>query len=414
MITRLVWAVIPLVLVISIIGIVGMQEVFGIEMEELDDYSSVVSLCDIHNEDNESRLQLLKSAKTDDEKQIVNTLLNRCLFVEGWNWSEKHWKWLFEGDGWHSFLNNATEEYIQQNLVNETIIKESIKIIPTVGGRDSLPPPMRVYILFDVIENGSTIPFVSLFWVSGTGSLNKEYESEFLAPKKMWKKGITSFHILCKEGLERIYKVSDGSPVCVKPTTAEKLLQRGWTLNQSYTQQNIDTVYIPSDITNANPNFVIENAEIFWSTHNIEDVKDDVVFTLQGTVLSIDDPIDWNVGGPVSTITNRQQIMGFIPITISLDKVYKGNLTDDTFTFYVTSNKYDGKYHVSPDAANFETGEKVLVHLAHSDLGSFPDGHYYPKLSQFGKYQINENDIAFNIHHPNGIPLDVVSGEALP
>jgi len=29
-------------------------------------------------------------------------------------------------------------------------------------------------------------------------------------------------------------------------------------------------------------------------------------------------------GGPVSAITNQQQIMGFVPITISVENVYKG------------------------------------------------------------------------------------------
>ena len=32
----------------------------------------------------------------------------------------------------------------------------------------------------------------------------------------------------CKEGLELIFKTTDGSPACVKPITAEILIQRGW------------------------------------------------------------------------------------------------------------------------------------------------------------------------------------------
>jgi len=32
----------------------------------------------------------------------------------------------------------------------------------------------------------------------------------------------------CKEGQELIFKTTDGSPACVKPTTAEMLIQRGW------------------------------------------------------------------------------------------------------------------------------------------------------------------------------------------
>ena len=36
-------------------------------------------------------------------------------------------------------------------------------------------------------------------------------------------------NINCKAGLELILKNSDGSPSCVKPATAEKLIKRGWT-----------------------------------------------------------------------------------------------------------------------------------------------------------------------------------------
>lgn len=32
----------------------------------------------------------------------------------------------------------------------------------------------------------------------------------------------------CDDRLELVVKVSDGSPVCVKPATAEKLVERGW------------------------------------------------------------------------------------------------------------------------------------------------------------------------------------------
>ena len=180
------------------------------------------------------------------------------------------------------------------------------------------------------------------------------------------------------------------------------------------------TTYIQSDITKANPKFIkIEGTNELWETIDIKDVKDDVVYTIQGTVLSIDDPIDWKTGVIFSTVKveegyTNEQIIGFIPITISVENVYKGNLTDETFTFYVDSNKFNDEYHISSDAANFEIGEKVLVNLAHSDLGSFPDGHYYPKLGKFGKYQINESNMAFNVHHLNGISINSISGESLP
>ncbi len=40
--------------------------------------------------------------------------------------------------------------------------------------------------------------------------------------------------IRCNEGLQLIFKASDNSPACVKPETALKLLERGWTEKVSY------------------------------------------------------------------------------------------------------------------------------------------------------------------------------------
>jgi len=40
--------------------------------------------------------------------------------------------------------------------------------------------------------------------------------------------GVPPEKIQCDEGLKLIFKSTDNSPVCVKPTTAEKLIERGW------------------------------------------------------------------------------------------------------------------------------------------------------------------------------------------
>jgi len=54
-------------------------------------------------------------------------------------------------------------------------------------------------------------------------------DSDNLAPLKQMKKGVLPEDIQCNEGLDLIFKPNGGIPTCVKPTTAEKLLERGWT-----------------------------------------------------------------------------------------------------------------------------------------------------------------------------------------
>lgn len=48
------------------------------------------------------------------------------------------------------------------------------------------------------------------------------------SPLKQFKSGIPSQHVSCKDGLELLLKMSNGHPVCVKPSTKSKLLQIGW------------------------------------------------------------------------------------------------------------------------------------------------------------------------------------------
>ena len=49
-----------------------------------------------------------------------------------------------------------------------------------------------------------------------------------LSLKHQIKQGIEPMNVICKEGLELIFKSSNNSPACVKPKTAEKLIERGW------------------------------------------------------------------------------------------------------------------------------------------------------------------------------------------
>src|SRR5437867_684536 len=47
-------------------------------------------------------------------------------------------------------------------------------------------------------------------------------------PLKQFKSGIAIKDIQCKQDLLLVIRSGDGSPVCVKPDTAQKLVQRGW------------------------------------------------------------------------------------------------------------------------------------------------------------------------------------------
>lgn len=66
------------------------------------------------------------------------------------------------------------------------------------------------------------------------------------SPLKQFKSGIAAKDVVCKEGLQLVIKSKDGSPACVKLTTAPKLVQRGWA-NKSWSPPVIPTDF--SDVT---------------------------------------------------------------------------------------------------------------------------------------------------------------------
>src|SRR5437899_167073 len=53
-----------------------------------------------------------------------------------------------------------------------------------------------------------------------------------LSPLKQLKTGISTYNVICKQGFVLVIKKSDNSPACVKPDTAQKLVERGWGLSK--------------------------------------------------------------------------------------------------------------------------------------------------------------------------------------
>jgi hypothetical protein len=49
-----------------------------------------------------------------------------------------------------------------------------------------------------------------------------------MSPRKQITNGVSPENVVCINNLVLIKKISDGSPACVKPQTAQKLVERGW------------------------------------------------------------------------------------------------------------------------------------------------------------------------------------------
>ena len=79
-----------------------------------------------------------------------------------------------------------------------------------------------------ILEQRSDVMSVTILEDQKTST---EYLNK-LPPKKQTSQGIEPGAVTCKEELVLIIK-HNGSPACVKPQTAEKLIQRGWTIGEN-------------------------------------------------------------------------------------------------------------------------------------------------------------------------------------
>lgn len=170
-------------------------------------------------------------------------------------------------------------------------------------------------------------------------------------------------------------------------------------------------VYVQSDITKANPNLTVTPSAYSLATMDITETKKTVVLTVLGTVLSVGDPIDW--------IDESENQLGFVPVTIELEKKFKDKTEGiklkkgDQFTVYLGGNYEGGKFYLPDLVPQFEIGERVILHVGHDKNGPIfeDDGIYFVELGKYGKYKVVD-DKAYNINNKEGKLLNEVFNQA--
>lgn len=96
--------------------------------------------------------------------------------------------------------------------------------------------------------------------------------STILSPLKQIDNGIPTENITCSNDLELVYKTSNKYPACVKHTTAEKLMQRGWAIRGQPISYFVKTdgFLIPYDFIGGNMLGVksdVQNKSVIFSVH---------------------------------------------------------------------------------------------------------------------------------------------------
>jgi hypothetical protein len=101
-----------------------------------------------------------------------------------------------------------------------------------------------------MIPSWKAVSIVTLLMLSTSIVAAQTYSDSKFTPLKQFKSGIIQDDIQCKQGFQLILKSENNYPVCVKPQTAEKLVERGWASPvSSYTSNSYTDTSFTSQAT---------------------------------------------------------------------------------------------------------------------------------------------------------------------
>ncbi|MGI0008490.1 MAG: hypothetical protein ACRD92_02610 [Nitrosopumilaceae archaeon] len=176
------------------------------------------------------------------------------------------------------------------------------------------------------------------------------------------------------------------------------------------TEVELSTNYIPSDMSKAFPELdnVLEGGDSTILTTNIEDVKNQVQYTLRGTVVNIGELEEWI--DPTPQTEELQKIMGKnvkFPVDIEVTQVRKAKSdlkVGEIFTVNVLGRLIDNTLYLNPNSPQFEVGEDVIVHVSIDPNDIIEKDFKFVQLGEYGKYKIQDG-MAFNAKYPHGRDL---------
>lgn len=129
------------------------------------------------------------------------------------------------------------------------------------------------------------------------------------SPLKQFKSEISAKDITCKEGLQLIIKAEDGSPACVKPDTAQILLERGWAKQELYVDHHMSPKVTLSDyfydgIDKDGTTVSINNQTYYQTTLNytVDNLRKDASIQFHGVTFTFPEGILDTPGGSMTIL----------------------------------------------------------------------------------------------------------------
>ena len=211
-----------------------------------------------------------------------------------------------------------------------------------------------------------------------TWSLSKFIDS----PKQQMKNGILPSEVECKVGLVPIFKSSDNHPACVKPQTAEKLIERGWAIPEEsqgaiQLEQNIENQIIQTIPASSGTvvNFYVNDDDLNTSPNGVDIVSTSGLIEITINGVMIDAPKKMIETSPNS---------GKFFLKIELPETINGKPLDQNDIFLI-------KYIDESDAS----GEKRII------VESFPLTKTFAKLQTYDGGNRIGHEFTLRLYEPD-------------
>ena len=186
-------------------------------------------------------------------------------------------------------------------------------------------------------------------------------------------------------------------------------------ISETQLPNTTNTSYVPSNIAHSLGSVTdVIQSEASWTTTDIKKVKDEVDYTIKGTVVHISEPILWTDPTPKSegyVETRGNNVKIEVDIEVEETGKAKSPLESGSITTVIITGKLlNDVLYLDGGEEHYELGERVIVHVAEDPHDVIGDDVLYVKLGEFGKYKIQNNQ-AYNEQFPEGRNLSSVMSE---
>ena len=175
-------------------------------------------------------------------------------------------------------------------------------------------------------------------------------------------------------------------------------------LQEDIPQQQAETLYTPPDMGKHFPNYELGYSEATYGSTDMRYLKNDVAYTVKGTVVAISDIQHWDGIDPNDNAFKNIDLETIkIEIDVEVDAIGKTK-TDlaagDIITITLTGFKSDNQIWFTGDE-QYEVGETIIVHLGEDSNDVIGEDIKFSIAGGHTKYTV-QNDMAYNHDNEQG------------